>query len=140
MGKLAIIIWISVGVLLVLMASLIPPIFFSKSWWWFGGTLISLAVLALLGGGIFLIVRMWNKRHIAEEKPKDKKITDKEASDLVKNILLMEYADHFTSYEEKTTHEGTAGKPRTPVFHKFGQSYHGNYYYFMINMADPNKG
>ena len=135
MGKLAIIIWISVAILLVLITSLIPPIFFSKSWWWFGGTLISLIIIALLGLAIYFIVRMLHKEP-AKEESQSKKITDEEASKIVDKILKEQYADHFISSEEKITNEGS-GQPKTPVFHKFGKGYHEPYYYFLINMVEP---
>ena len=57
MGKIAIIVWISAGILLILGGSLIP-VAFGRTWWWFFGTLIALISLGVIGSGIFLLVKM----------------------------------------------------------------------------------
>jgi len=137
MGKLAVIIWGSVVALLLLSASLIPPIGFDKTWWWFWGTFIFLILTGGIGVLVYFVIKRMKNKGSEKEKLEKPRISQEQASLLVDNILLDEFADHFESSEEKVTNEGGMGKAKTPVFHKFGQGYHGLSYYFLLDMTNP---
>lgn len=139
MGKTAIIIGIIVAVVLVILASMIPPLLFDKSWWWLFGALIFFSITGLIGLTVFLILKFTSKGEETEEKSTSKNVTQTEASKLIDVLLLEEFADHFVDSQDKVTHEGTAGKPRTPVFHKYGSGYHEPHYHFLLNMNEPTQ-
>ena len=51
---------------------------------------------------------------------------------------MHEFAEYLPNGQQKVTYEGSAGKPKTPVFHKFGNAYwSGMGYYFLVNLNNP---
>lgn len=135
-----IILWSSVAIFIILLAFLSIPIFFKKSWWWFFIPLILSSIGGIVFLVIFLIRKAGLKRKEEEVEPKDKKIEQEDASKVINKILTYEFADYFKKSEEKITHEGIAGKPKTPVFHKWGKGYYEDIkYYFLMNLNDPKQ-
>lgn len=134
-----IILWVSIAVICLLVVFISLPIFFNASWWWFFIPLIIIVVAIILTLVIFMIKRSRMKKKFEEQKPKDQIIDPEQArAYLLEVVAKRQDAEYIEKPEEKITHEGGAGRVKTPVFHLFGDGYYTNrIHYYLLNMNNP---
>ena len=134
-----IILWVSISIIIILLIFLSIVLIASLSWWWFFAPLIAIIGTVIITLVIFLIRKTYLDRKLKEvEKPKEQAIEPEIASKIINYIALHEFAEYLPNGQQKVTYEGSAGKPKTPVFHTFGESYwHGMGYYFLLNLNNP---
>ena len=134
-----IILWISIGILVILSILISLVLIFDLSWWWFFAPLIAMAITVI----VTLVIFLFRKRHLDRklketEKPKEHIIEPEVANSIINYIALHEFQEYLPNGQQKVTYEGSAGKPKTPVFHKFGNAYwSGMGYYFLVNLNNP---
>lgn len=133
-----IILWISIGIIVITLILLSLVLFLDLSWWWLFAPLIAITVIVIVLLVIFLIRKRHLDRKLEEEKPKEQAIDPETANRIIEYIALKEFLEYLPNGQEKVTYEGSAGKPKTPVFHKFGDTYWGGLqYYFLLNLNNP---
>ena len=130
-----VIMWIIIGSIILLLIFLGIKLIFDKSWWWFFTPLIIELVFSAIGFTIWFITKKGSKK----EETKPARISPEQAEIFINEDCLNKYAEYFDTFETRVSNEGTSGKPKTPVFHKFGKGYEsGKQLHFMISLSEPD--
>ena len=131
-----IILWIGIGIIVILLILLSLVLIFDLSWWWLFAPLIAITIIVIATLATFLIRKRHLDRKLKElEKPKEQAIDPEIANRIINHIALHEFAEYIPNGQEKITNEGSAGKPKTPTLHRFGETYwSGMRYYFLLNL------
>lgn len=133
-----VIMWVSIGVLVVLAGFLSIPLFFDQSWWWFFIPLILIVIPTIITLIVFVIRRRILGKEFRKEEKKPELVDQETASKIADIIIREDFADYIPESQEQVTHEGSIGKIKTPVFHKFGKGHYENKeIYIMLNMNNP---